>query len=161
MSFLSQVIVETTDSSTNWTLNGWGWFALALVNAGLAEQKNRSRLVWFLSSLVLGPIATALIVIMARLTDEPAATLHPFTDRADRYFSLAGVTSILTLGVIFLTFLGTTWYQLAGGVVAGIVGMACSAVFIVLYYRTRTAARTQPNETGPATPGADAQKTAN
>ncbi|KRF05117.1 hypothetical protein ASH00_11830 [Arthrobacter sp. Soil782] len=39
------------------------WFTLALINAGLAEQKNRSRGVWFLVSLVVGPLATALIVI--------------------------------------------------------------------------------------------------
>ena len=39
---------------------------LALINAGLAEQKGRSRLVWFLVSLVLGPLATLLIVALDR-----------------------------------------------------------------------------------------------
>ncbi|WP_299167736.1 hypothetical protein [uncultured Arthrobacter sp.] len=39
------------------------WFTLALINAGLAEQKNRSRWVWFLVSLLVGPLATALIVV--------------------------------------------------------------------------------------------------
>ena len=39
---------------------------LALINAGLAEQKGRSRLVWFLLSLVLGPLATLLIVVLER-----------------------------------------------------------------------------------------------
>lgn len=43
----------------------WGWVTLALINAGLAEQKNRSRVVWFVVSLVIGPVATALIVIQA------------------------------------------------------------------------------------------------
>lgn len=47
---------------------GFGWLTLALVNAGLAESKGRSRLVWFLLSIVLGPIATFLIVVMARPT---------------------------------------------------------------------------------------------
>ena len=37
---------------------------LAIINAGLAEQKNRSRLIWFLLSLVLGPVATAIIVVL-------------------------------------------------------------------------------------------------
>jgi hypothetical protein len=37
--------------------SGW-WFALALVNAGLAENKGRGRWNWFLLSLVLGPFAT-------------------------------------------------------------------------------------------------------
>ena len=31
---------------------------LALINAGLAEQKGRSRLIWFLVSLIAGPLAT-------------------------------------------------------------------------------------------------------
>ncbi|MBF4994393.1 hypothetical protein ITX31_09745 [Arthrobacter gandavensis] len=39
------------------------WFTLAVINAGLAEQKNRSRWIWFLVSILLGPIATLLIVI--------------------------------------------------------------------------------------------------
>lgn len=44
---------------------GGGWFILAFINAGLAEQKNRSRLNWFLLSLLLGPLATILIVVMS------------------------------------------------------------------------------------------------
>lgn len=43
-----------------------GWGTLALINAGLAETKNRDRLSWFLISLVCGPIATFLIVILDR-----------------------------------------------------------------------------------------------
>lgn len=39
------------------------WGTLSLINAGLAETKNRSRLNWFLLSLLLGPLATLLIVV--------------------------------------------------------------------------------------------------
>jgi hypothetical protein len=39
-----------------------GWGTLALVNAGLAQGKNRSGLMWFLLSLLLGPIATFVLV---------------------------------------------------------------------------------------------------
>ena len=42
--------------------SGW-WFSLSLVNAGLAEGKGRSRLNWWLISLLIGPIATLLIVV--------------------------------------------------------------------------------------------------
>ena len=45
-----------------------GWTALALINAGLAQGKRRSGLAWFFVSLLLGPIATFLIVIL----DPPA-----------------------------------------------------------------------------------------
>ncbi len=41
-----------------------GWGALALINAGLAQGKNRSGLNWFLISLLLGPVATFLLVIV-------------------------------------------------------------------------------------------------
>ncbi len=49
--------------------NEWfaGWGTLALVNAGLAQSKHRSGLVWFLVSLVFGPLATLVIV----LVDDP------------------------------------------------------------------------------------------
>ena len=40
-----------------------GWGTLALINAGLAQGKNRSGLNWFLLSLLLGPIATLLLIL--------------------------------------------------------------------------------------------------
>ncbi|WP_397535324.1 hypothetical protein [Roseateles sp.] len=40
-----------------------GWFTLALINAGLAQSKRRKGLNWFLISLLVGPIATLLLVI--------------------------------------------------------------------------------------------------
>ena len=41
-----------------------GWGTLALINAGLAQAKNRSGLNWFLLSLLLGPFATLFLVLM-------------------------------------------------------------------------------------------------
>ena len=41
-----------------------GWFTLSLINAGLAQAKGRSGLIWWLVSLFLGPIATFLIVVL-------------------------------------------------------------------------------------------------
>jgi hypothetical protein len=41
-----------------------GWGTLALINAGLAQGKRRSGLAWFLASLLLGPIATFLLVVL-------------------------------------------------------------------------------------------------
>jgi hypothetical protein len=53
-----------------------GWGTLALINAGLAQSKGRSRLAWFLGSLLLGPVATFLIVA----TDEPKRPLPETRD---------------------------------------------------------------------------------
>lgn len=41
-----------------------GWGALALINAGLAQGKGRSGLLWFVISLLLGPLATLFIVLL-------------------------------------------------------------------------------------------------
>lgn len=41
---------------------GLGWGSLALINAGLAQGKNRSGLNWFLLSLLFGPLATFALV---------------------------------------------------------------------------------------------------
>jgi len=41
-----------------------GWGTLSLINAGLAQGKNRSGLLWWVISLFLGPVATFLIVIL-------------------------------------------------------------------------------------------------
>ena len=47
--------------------NGYvvGWGTLSLLNAGLAQAKGRSGLGWWLLSLILGPIATLLIVLLS------------------------------------------------------------------------------------------------
>ena len=39
-----------------------GWGTLAMINAGLAQSKDRSGLLWFLVSLFLGPVATFILV---------------------------------------------------------------------------------------------------
>ena len=44
-----------------------GWGTLALINAALAQTKNRSRLAWFLLSMFFGPIATLASLCQPRL----------------------------------------------------------------------------------------------
>jgi len=43
-----------------------GWLTLSLINAGLAQGKGRRGLVWWLLSLILGPIATFLLVLLEK-----------------------------------------------------------------------------------------------
>jgi hypothetical protein len=49
-----------------------GWGTLSLINAGLAQAKGRSGLLWWLASLLLGPVATFLIVVL------PAVPIQSF-----------------------------------------------------------------------------------
>lgn len=44
-----------------------GWGTLSLINAGLAQSKNRSGLIWWVLSLFLGPVATFLIVVLGKV----------------------------------------------------------------------------------------------
>lgn len=41
-----------------------GWGTLSLVNAGLAQAQGRRGLAWWVVSLLIGPLATLLIVLL-------------------------------------------------------------------------------------------------
>lgn len=43
-----------------------GWGTLALINAALAQGKNRTGLNWFLLSLVIGPAATLSLLMVEK-----------------------------------------------------------------------------------------------
>lgn len=54
----------------NWAV---GWGTLSLINAGLAQAKGRGGLPWFVLSILLGPVATFLIVVLKRVPAEVKA----------------------------------------------------------------------------------------
>lgn len=60
-SLMSLVAVATPQGFSGYAV---GWGTLALINAGLAQCKNRSGLGWFLASLLLGPVGTFCLVIL-------------------------------------------------------------------------------------------------
>ena len=64
-----EIAVNQFSSLTDAQAAPWfvGWGTLALINAGLAQGKNRSGLLWFLLSLVLGPIATLILVLLPKV----------------------------------------------------------------------------------------------
>lgn len=85
-----------------------GWGALALINAGLAQGKGRPGALWFLISLLLGPIATLMIVLLPRQLVDPMLESggwrpRPFT-RLD-WIVLAIIVALIaiTLAVVVLT----------------------------------------------------------
>jgi hypothetical protein len=61
--------VHVMDMSNGSYFVGWG--TLSLVNAGLAQGKGRSGLNWWLISLLLGPVATFLIVFLDPVAKKP------------------------------------------------------------------------------------------
>jgi len=52
----------------NYTNSGFyvGWGTLALINGNLAQLKGRSGVLWFLGSLLVGPIATFVLLLLGR-----------------------------------------------------------------------------------------------
>jgi hypothetical protein len=86
-----------------------GWGTLALINAGLAQGKGRSGLFWLVISLLLGPLATLLIVLLP-MPGVEARTLG----RAD--WAVLGIvlTVLVGLVVVFMA-AGRTGSSVAGG----------------------------------------------
>ena len=62
MAFAAVLLEGVTQGSPAVTGYSVGWFTLAFINAGLAQAHHRSGLNWFLLSILLGPIATFILV---------------------------------------------------------------------------------------------------
>ncbi len=67
-------IAQTSIGTDSPVAQSWaaGWGTVALINAGLAQGKGRRGMAWFLISLLLGPIATLLIVVLNRVPIKPS-----------------------------------------------------------------------------------------
>ena len=77
-----------------------GWGTLALINAGLAQGKRRSGLLWFVLSLGFGPLATLFLVLLPASGDPP----RPM-GRAE--WLIVGIALVVFVIVAALSFFGT------------------------------------------------------
>ena len=62
-----------------------GWSTLALINAAIAQSKKRSGVNWFFISLLIGPLATLLLVSVYRHRPDPPAAKGPDNVDIERY----------------------------------------------------------------------------
>ena len=76
-----------------------GWGTLALINAGLAQGKRRSGLLWFVLSLGFGPLATLFLVLL------PASGDPQRPMRRAEWLSV-GIALVVFVIVAALSFLG-------------------------------------------------------
>ncbi len=79
---LFAAVVELQAGSPGYAI---GWGTLSLINAGLAQTKGKSGLFWWAVSLLLGPIATFLIVAFLEPAPlgpafPPPPPPHPYGD---------------------------------------------------------------------------------
>ena len=81
----------------------------ALINAGLAQGKHRSGLLWFIVSLLLGPLATLLIVALPTPVDGQASM-----GRAE-WVIVAIVLGALVLAIVVLLAFGMAAAPRVGG----------------------------------------------
>ena len=86
-----------------------GWGALALINAGLAQGKGRSGLFWFVISLLLGPLATLLIVLLPM----PGVEARPLA--RTEWAVLGVVLAVLVIAIVGLMAAGVAVPQVVGG----------------------------------------------
>lgn len=82
------------------------WFTLSLINAGLAQGKGRSGLNWWFASLLLGPLATLLIVAWPRAD---ASGPHPVEGRMTQRQAI-----VLGAGILVVALLGAALFALLG-----------------------------------------------
>jgi uncharacterized protein (DUF983 family) len=112
-------------------ISSWGWVALALINAGLAEQKNRTRLGWFLGSLFVGPLATAYIVIAAPAPPSDDLDMTPRRASDDPGYVILGVG----LAIVALATLPAIWAAVSASwqlwAVTGVVAAAGVTLVVV------------------------------
>jgi len=75
----------------NFTL---GWGTLALINAAIAQSKNRRGSTWLIASLFLGPLATALLVLLPKYEATP--------ERIEREQAIERVLKIVNIALVVL-----------------------------------------------------------
>ncbi|MBF4617581.1 hypothetical protein ITJ44_05780 [Clavibacter sp. VKM Ac-2873] len=126
-----------------------GWLVLALVNAGLAEQKGRSRWNWFLVSIVLGPIATFFIVTWERAPARPVAT--PGEGPTNGLLAVGiGLAALAVVSAVVAGIGGDTGMWLLAAALA--VVAAVSLVLHVLAHRRWAAAQAAARSRAAAVP---------
>lgn len=77
-----------------------GWGTLALINAAIAQTKNRSAATWLAASLFLGPLATALLVLLPKYEATPEGL-----EREKKVEKLLGVVNVVLVVLIALAIL--------------------------------------------------------
>lgn len=77
-----------------------GWGTLALINAAIAQSKNRGAAAWLIVSLFLGPLATALLVLLPRYEASPEGL-----EREKKVEKVLGVVNVVLVVLIVLAIL--------------------------------------------------------
>ena len=85
-----------------------GWGTLALINAAIAQTKNRSAATWLAASLFLGPLATALLVLLPKYEATPEGLERE--KKAEKVFGVVNVVLVVLIALAILIALGRKYW---------------------------------------------------
>jgi len=81
-----------------------GWGTLALINAAIAQSKNRSAATWLVASLLLGPVATALLVLLPKYEATPEGLERE--RNVEKTLKVVNIVLVLLVALVILLALG-------------------------------------------------------
>jgi len=81
-----------------------GWGTLTLINAAIAQSKNRSAAAWLIASLFLGPVATALLVLLP--THEATPETLEREKNVEKTLKVVNVVLVVLVALVILVALG-------------------------------------------------------
>lgn len=85
-----------------------GWGTLALINAAIAQSKNRGAATWLFASLFLGPVATALLVLLPKY--EATAEGIEREKKVEKVLAVVNVVLVVLIVLAILFALGRKYW---------------------------------------------------
>jgi formate hydrogenlyase subunit 3/multisubunit Na+/H+ antiporter MnhD subunit len=81
-----------------------GWGTLALINAAIAQSKNRRGSSWLVTSIFLGPVATALLVLLPKYEATPESLERE--KNIERTIKVVNIVLVVLVALVILVALG-------------------------------------------------------
>jgi formate hydrogenlyase subunit 3/multisubunit Na+/H+ antiporter MnhD subunit len=81
-----------------------GWGTLTLINAAIAQSKNRSAATWLVASIFLGPVATALLVLLPKYEATPEGLERE--KNVEKTLKVVNVVLVVLVALVILVALG-------------------------------------------------------
>ena len=81
-----------------------GWGTLALINAAIAQSKNRRGSSWLVASIFLGPLATALLVLLPKYEATPTDLERE--KNVEKTLKVVNIVLVVLVALVILVALG-------------------------------------------------------
>jgi formate hydrogenlyase subunit 3/multisubunit Na+/H+ antiporter MnhD subunit len=85
-----------------------GWGTLALINAAIAQSKNRRGSTWLVASVFLGPVATALLVLLPKYEPTPEGLERE--KNVEKTLKIVNIVLVVLVALVILVALGRKFW---------------------------------------------------